>query len=165
MGHLFRVCVWIIPTALKINIWNIPRGQNLALYVAVQGTEQLYLTDNTGVVWRKTRRCTVVYTATCPDLIGYPYPLALCKEPFGSQTQGLFSKSPASITHSVFPTLADWIQTTSCCGDVCVGACKVGGADRCVMGGRARCYWEPLLTMHSKQAPLQKNLSQICSNK
>lgn len=27
-----------------------------------------------------------------PKLIGHLYPLALCKEPFGSQTQGLFSR-------------------------------------------------------------------------
>lgn len=27
-----------------------------------------------------------------PKLIGYLYPLALCKEPFGSQTHGLFSR-------------------------------------------------------------------------
>lgn len=31
-------------------------------------------------------------TDSCPQLIGYLYPLALCKEPFGSQTHGLFSR-------------------------------------------------------------------------
>ena len=105
--------------------------------------------------------------ASCPQTDWPRLSFALCKEPLASQTQGLFSEGSSSITHSVCSTLAGWIQPTSCCGDVCVGPCKVGGTDVCVcvMGDGARCCWEPLLTVCSQLAYQRKNLPLLCSGK
>ena len=155
-GNLFRVGGWIMPTALKIRIWVVLRGQDWALCIAVKDTEQLYNTDSTRLCRKRKGIACWWDMASCPQTDCPPLSFALCKELLASQTQGLFS----SITRSVCPTLAGWVQPTSCCGDVCVGACKVGDTDVCVWwGDRARCCWRPHLAMCSQPAYLGEKKS------
>lgn len=100
----------------------------LGLVYCSKGTEQLYNTDNARLCRKRKGVASCWDMASCPQTDCPPLSFALCKELLASQTQGLFS----SITRSVCPTLAGWVQPTSCCGDVCVGACKVGDTDVCV---------------------------------
>lgn len=106
--------------------------------IAVKDTEQLYNTDSTRLCRKRKGVACWWDMASCPQTDYPPLSFALCKELLASQTQGLFS----SITRSVCPTLASWVQPTSCCGDVCVGACKVGDTDVCVMGGQGQMLLE-----------------------
>ena len=136
------VCVWTTPTALKINIWVVHRGQDWALYVAGQDTERLYITDNTELCRERKGDACWWDTASCPQTDWPPLSFGSVQGTVWLPDSGSVLESSSSITHSVCPTLADWIQPTSCCGDVCVGACKVGGTDVCMVGGGARCYRE-----------------------
>lgn len=137
MGTVFSLCMWVTPTALKINIWVVHRGQDWALYVAGPGHwTSLYHRQYRGCVRERKGVACWWDTASCPQTDWPPLSFGSVQGTVWLPDAGSVLESSSSITHSVCPTLADWIQPTSCCSDVCVGACKVGGADVCVGAGR-----------------------------